>query len=106
MRSMINPTEETNMDKLYNPNTPQWTFFAWASFATAVVMVWLGLWHLPTDLWVKGYLAMGALFLTGSSFTLSKTMRDNQEFEYRSRAMRVEERPMSLVMGMKEQVPS
>ena len=27
------------MDRIYNPNTPQWSFFAWASFASAVVMV-------------------------------------------------------------------
>lgn len=62
----------------------------------------LGLWHLPTDLWVKGYLAMGSLFLTGSSFTLSKTMRDNQEFAERSRHIRGEERPRPLVVGLKD----
>lgn len=90
------------MDRIYNPNTPQWSFFAWASFASAVVMVWLGLWHLPTDLWVKGYLAMGSLFLTGSSFTLSKTMRDNQEFAERSRHIRGDERPRPLVVGLKD----
>ncbi len=91
------------MEKMYNPNTPQWTFFAWASFVAAVIMVWLGLWHLPNDLWIKGYLAMGSLFLTGSAFTLSKTMRDNHEFADRARSMRGDERPMSIVMGMKEQ---
>jgi hypothetical protein len=90
------------MEKLYNPNTPQWTFYAWASFATAVIMVWLGLWHLPVDLWIKGYLAMGSLFLTGSAFTLSKTMRDNQEFAERSRMLRGEDRSVPIMMGMKE----
>jgi hypothetical protein len=91
------------MEKLYNPNTPQWTFFAWASFASAALMVWLGLWHLPADLWVKGYLAMGTLFLTGSTFTLSKTMRDNAEFADRSRMVRGDERPLSMVVGLKDQ---
>lgn len=90
------------MEKIYNPNTPQWTFFAWASFASAVVMIWLGLWNLPADLWVKGYLAMGTLFLTGSTFTLSKTMRDNQEFAERSRLTRGDDRPIPLMVGIKD----
>lgn len=90
------------MDKIYNPNTPQWTFFAWASFASAALMMWFGLWHLPADLWVKGYLAMGTLFLTGSTFTLSKTMRDNAEFANRGRMVRGDDRPLSMVVGLKD----
>lgn len=31
------------------------------------------------DLWVKGYMAMAVLFSIGSSFTLSKTLRDQHE---------------------------
>lgn len=69
--------------KNYNPNTTQWNFFAWASFAAAAAMNTVGLWHLPVDQWVKGYMAMGVLFLIGATFTLSKTVRDNQEFDYR-----------------------
>lgn len=57
---------------------------------------------MPADLWVKGYLAMGTLFLTGSTFTLSKTMRDNAEFADRNRMMRGEERPLSMVVGLKD----
>lgn len=57
---------------------------------------------MPADLWVKGYLAMGSLFLTGSTFTLSKTMRDNAEFADRSRMVRGDERPLSMVVGLKD----
>ena len=90
------------MDKLYNPNTPQWPFLAWASFVCAALMVTIGLWHMPADLWVKGYLAMGTLFLTGSTFTLSKTMRDNAEFAERLRNVRGDERPLSMVVGLQQ----
>ncbi len=72
--------------KEYNPNTTQWNFFAWSSFAVAATMNAFGLWHLPVDPWVRGYLIMGVLFLVGATFTLSKTVRDNQEFEYRLRS--------------------
>lgn len=92
------------MEKLYNPNTPQWTFFAWASFASAVVLMTIGVWNLPVEVWIKGYFAMGAFFLTGSAFTLSKTMRDNQEFAERSSRLLGEDRPTSVVIGMKEAV--
>ncbi len=90
------------MEKIYNPNTPQWTFFSWASFISAALMIFLGLWNLPADLWVKGYMAMGCLFSTGSAFTLSKTMRDNQEFADRSRLTRGEDRPIPLMVGIKD----
>ena len=38
-----------------------------------------GILFLPLDLWAKGYLAMGALMLTQSGITLTKTLRDNHE---------------------------
>ena len=87
----------------YNPNTTQWNFFAWASFAAATTMNGFGLWHLPVDPWVKGYMAMGVLFLVGATFTLSKTVRDNQEFDHRKR-QRDEARNegIPLVFGMSE----
>lgn len=90
------------MDKIYNPNTPQWTFFAWASFISAAILMSVGVWHLPVEVWIKGYFAMGAFFLTGSTFTLSKTMRDNQEFADRNRRALGEDRPAPVVIGMKE----
>jgi len=62
-----------------NLNTPQWTFFAWASFSCAVLLMTIGIWHLPVDTWIRGYLAMGSFFMVGSTFTLSKTVRDNYE---------------------------
>jgi hypothetical protein len=31
---------------------------------------------MPVDIWIKGYMAMGVLYLTGATFTLAKTLRD------------------------------
>ena len=39
----------------------------------------IGIYQLPTELWVKGYMTMGLFFCVGSSFTLAKTVRDNHE---------------------------
>ncbi|MCH9808403.1 MAG: hypothetical protein K0U74_11775 [Alphaproteobacteria bacterium] len=70
-------------------NTGAWITFNYISFGAAAAMMALGIWGLPTDLWVKGYLAMGAVFLTGSCFTLAKTLRD--EHEARRFTNRIEE---------------
>jgi len=60
-------------------NSQSWMFFVKASFGLSALAMGIGIFFLPTDLWVKGYLAMGTLFLVGSTFTLAKTLRD--EFE-------------------------
>jgi hypothetical protein len=38
-----------------------------------------GVYPLPVDAGVRGYAGMGALLLTGSTFTLAKTLRDDHE---------------------------
>jgi hypothetical protein len=62
-----------------NANSGGWVAFTYASFAMAAGMVGLGIWALPGDLWVKGYMMMASVFLTGSTFTLAKTVRDEHE---------------------------
>ena len=42
-------------------------------------MVGLGIWLLPLELSIKGYLTMGFLMLVQSCITMTKTMRDNHE---------------------------
>jgi hypothetical protein len=66
-----------------------WVTFSYVSFAAAAGMTALGIWALPGDLWVKGYMMMAAVFLCGSTFTLAKTVRD--EHEARRFANRLEE---------------
>jgi len=60
-------------------NSAGWTFFVRASFLLSVGAMALGLVFMPAELWVKGYLAMGSLYMVASTFILSKTIRD--EFE-------------------------
>jgi len=70
-------------------NSAGWVTFTYVSFAVAGAMTALGVWALPADLWVKGYLLMSSVFLCGSTFTLAKTTRD--EHEARRFANRLEE---------------
>ncbi len=65
------PTQDTH--------TPAWITFSYISFCTAVSMAALGIVYLPLDLWMRGYLAMAALFLVHASISLTKTLRDRHE---------------------------
>lgn len=56
-----------------------WIFQVWASFVIALGMLFTGVYHLPVDLWTKGFMFMGTVFVVGSSFSLAKTLRDNHE---------------------------
>ena len=56
-----------------------WVTFTYISFAASAFMVALGIWLLPLDLSMKGYLTMGFLMLTQSCITMTKTMRDMHE---------------------------
>lgn len=62
-----------------NENTAAWMAFVWISFGISVFLMSCGIYQLPTELWVKGYMTMGLFFCVGSSFTLAKTVRDNHE---------------------------
>lgn len=56
-----------------------WLFYVKASFAISLGLMIVGIVWLPTDLWIKGYLVMGSLFVVGSTITLAKTLRDDHE---------------------------
>ena len=60
-------------------DSPGWLFFVKVSFVCALIGMLFGVWHMPGEIWIRGYLVLGTLFLVGSTFTLSKTLRD--EFE-------------------------
>ncbi len=60
-------------------DTSAWIFQVWAAFALAVFLMGVGIRYLPVDLWIRGYVAIGTLFVLASSFTLAKTIRDNDE---------------------------
>jgi hypothetical protein len=56
-------------------------FFVQAAIAFGVSFLALvgGIYFLPLDLWQRSFLAMTALFVVSSSFTLAKVIRDQQE---------------------------
>ena len=66
------------MDEI-DTNTAAWNFQVWASFIVSLAMMVGGVGLLPVTLWIKGYMLMGLMFTVGSTFSLSKTVRDNHE---------------------------
>jgi hypothetical protein len=60
-------------------HSPAWVAFTYISFAASAFMVGIGIWFLPLELSIKGYLTMGFLMLVQSCITMTKTMRDNHE---------------------------
>lgn len=56
-----------------------WVTFTYASFGASAFMVAAGVYFLPVDLWIKGYLAIGILMLIQCCVTLTKTVRDVHE---------------------------
>lgn len=56
-------------------------FYAQAgiSFGLALLSMVVAVLYLPVDPWVRAFLALGTLYLTTSTFTLAKCVRDAQE---------------------------
>ena len=52
------------------------------SFAVALLTMIVAVFYLPVDPWIRAFLALGTLFLTTSSFTLAKCVRDAQDDNY------------------------
>ena len=65
-----------------NKNTT--AFFAQSAiaFGIALLTMLLAIFYLPSEPWPKAFLCLGTLFLTTSSFTLAKCVRDAQENQY------------------------
>lgn len=84
---MTNPTLISQSPAI--ANTGAWLSFTYAQFGAAALMAGLGIWFMPVDIMIKGYMMMANVFLVGSAFTLAKTIRD--EHEARRFANRLEE---------------
>ncbi len=61
------------------PHSAAWTAQVWISFALSAAATLGGVYFLPVDVWMKGYLFMGVLFTMGSTLSLAKTTRDSHE---------------------------
>jgi hypothetical protein len=49
------------------------------SFAVSLGALVVGVISLPVGIWVRGFLAVGLLYVVTSTFTLAKVVRDHQE---------------------------
>ncbi|GAA4099903.1 hypothetical protein GCM10022214_76340 [Actinomadura miaoliensis] len=49
------------------------------SFVVSITAVTLGIVYLPAPIWIRAFLALGMLYVTTSTFTLAKCVRDRQE---------------------------
>ena len=67
------------MNQNVQPHSGAWVTFTYGSFAASALLVAVGLFFLPVDLWMKGYLAMGIVMLVQTCVTLTKTVRDVHE---------------------------
>jgi hypothetical protein len=67
-----------------NPTKNTTAFFAQAaiSFGIAIFTMLVAIYYLDGDPWPKAFLVLGTFFLTTSSFTLAKVVRDQQESQY------------------------
>ena len=67
------------MNQNVQQHSSAWVTFTYVSFAGAAFMVAIGVFYMPIDLWMKGYLSMGIVMLIQSCVTLTKTVRDMHE---------------------------
>jgi hypothetical protein len=63
-------------------NTSAFYLQAGISFAVALLTMIFAIFYLPVDPWIRAFLGLGTMFLTTSSFTLAKCVRDAQEDSY------------------------
>ena len=67
------------MNQNVQPHSGAWVTFTYGSFAASAFLVAFGVFFLPIDLWMKGYLTMGIVMLVQTCITLTKTVRDVHE---------------------------
>jgi hypothetical protein len=68
----------TNKPLPLRKDTGAWIMQTWLAFLIAVGISVFGVLTTPGDIWTKGYLFMSLAFVLSSTFTLSKTLRDNR----------------------------
>jgi hypothetical protein len=68
------------MDTTSTPkNTNAFFLQAGISFAVALLTMIFAVLYLPVDPWIRAFLGLGIMYLTTSSFTVAKCVRDSQE---------------------------
>ncbi|WP_439939703.1 YiaA/YiaB family inner membrane protein [Nocardia sp. N13] len=60
-------------------NTTAFAAQAAISFGASLFAMLVAVYFMEADPWIKGFLALGTLYLVTSTFTLAKVVRDMQE---------------------------
>ena len=60
-------------------NTTAFAAQAAISFGASLFAMLVAVYFMEADPWIKGFLALGTLYLTTSTFTLAKVVRDMQD---------------------------
>lgn len=69
----------TNSSSTAAKNTTAFAAQAAISFGASLFAMLVGIYFMDADPWIKGFMALGTLYLTTSTFTLAKVVRDMQE---------------------------
>lgn len=56
-----------------------WVVQTWLSFVISISATAIGIFCLPVNGWIKGFMGMGLTFTVGSTISLTKTQRDIYE---------------------------
>lgn len=67
--------------QLNTTTTNSWILFTWVSFIVAIIAMGFAVIYMPIDNWLRAYLGLSSLFLIQSSISLSKTLRDQAEYQ-------------------------
>ena len=59
-------------------DTQAWVMQTWISFALAFCLCVVAVWNMPSETLDRAFVSVGMFFVLSSTFTLSKTIRDNQ----------------------------
>jgi hypothetical protein len=67
------------MNPTLSQHSGAWVSFTYANMIFSLALTLGGVFFLPIDLWIKGYMLMGVTMLVSSSIIVTKTVRDVQE---------------------------
>jgi hypothetical protein len=78
------PTKTQVMENSTNATKNTTAFYAQSAiaFGLALFTMLIAVYYLPVDPWPRAFLALGTVFLTTSTFSLAKCVRDAQENQY------------------------
>lgn len=83
LMNIVQLTEkESKMIKQSNTTTTNsWIIFTWVNFTISIIAIAFAVFYMPINDWLRACLGLSSLFLIQSSISLSKTLRDQAEYQ-------------------------